>query len=278
MKKLTLPPGKELLKSGIWMFLFTICLSFQGLQAQDIAITGSVTEENGEPLPSVNIIVQGTEIGTATDVDGRYAINAPTDGVLIVSFLGFKTQLVPVDGRRVINIVLQEDIELLEDVVVIGYGTIKKSHLTGSVSSVKNENLDAIPLSRVDDALIGQISGVNIQQTNPAAGEAPDITVRGQGSINFDSYPLVVLDGIVVGNDGDFLSSLDMNDIESVELLKDASSSAIYGSRGANGILMITTKRGAEGPTQFSYHGYVGFKSVPTNDVLTTPDAWAEFV
>jgi len=263
----------------VLLFLFlSICFGSQALHAQDIAITGTVTEEDGQPLPSVNILIQGTQIGTATDINGEFRINAPSDAILVVSFLGFKTQLVPVDGRRVIDIVLQEDVELLEDVIVIGYGTIKKSHLTGSVSRVQNEKLDAIPLSRIDDALVGQIAGINIQQTNPAAGEAPDITVRGQGSISFDSYPLVVLDGIVVGNDGDFLSSLDMNDIESVELLKDASSAAIYGSRGANGILMITTKRGAEGPTQFSYHGYVGFKSVPSNNVLTTPGEWANFV
>lgn len=278
MKHFLKHKGNYILVRSLFVLFLSVSFGFQALHAQDIAISGTVTDETGQPLPSVNIVVQDTQIGTATDINGAYSLNVPSDAVLVVSFLGFKTQLVPVDGRRIINVVLLEDVELLEDVIVIGYGTIKKSHLTGSVSRVQNENLDAIPLSRVDDALVGQIAGVNIQQTNPAAGEAPDITVRGQGSISFESYPLVVLDGIVVGNDGDFLSSLDMNDIESVELLKDASSSAIYGSRGANGILMITTKRGAEGPTQFSYHGYVGFKSVPSTDVLTTPDAWAEFV
>lgn len=260
------------------LLLFSMLYSLQGVLAQEIAITGKVSDDQGRPLPGVNIVIQGTSQGTATDVDGNYQLRAPADGVLLFMYLGFKTQIVPIDSRRVINVVLEEDIEVLEDVVVIGYGTIRKSHLTGSVSRARNEKLDAIPLSRVDDALIGQISGINIQQTNPAAGEAPDITVRGQGSISFDSYPLVVLDGIVVGNDGDFLASLDMNDIESIELLKDASSSAIYGSRGANGILMITTKQGAEGPTQFSYHGYVGFKSVPKTDVLSTPAEWADFV
>lgn len=260
------------------LFLIFGVVTIQSSYAQQISITGVVTTNDGETLPNVNIVIQNTINGTATDIDGRYQLNAPNDAILVVSYLGFITQLVPVDNRREIDIVLQEDTQLLDEVVVIGYGTIKKSHLTGSVSSVKNESLDEIPLSRVDDALVGQIAGVNIQQTNPSAGEAPDITVRGQGSISFDSYPLVVLDGIVVGNDGDFLSSLDMNDVESVELLKDASSAAIYGSRGANGILMITTKKGAEGPTQFSYNGYVGFKSVPKSDVLTTPEAWADFV
>ena len=269
---------RNFLQRGIALaFLMTI-IGMQSIVAQDIAITGTVVDEQGLPLPNVNIIIQGTLRGAATDLDGVYSINAPSDAILVVSYLGFKTQLVPVDNRRVINIELEVDVEMLEDVVVIGYGSIKKSHLTGSVSSVKADKIQSVPVSRVDDALVGQIAGVNIQQTNPAAGEAPDITVRGQGSINFESFPLVVLDGIVVGNDGDFLASLDMNDIESIELLKDAASTAIYGSRGASGILMITTKQGAEGPTQFSYHGYVGFKSVPESDVLTTPDAWADYV
>ena len=253
-------------------------LSVQTANAQEISISGTITSQDGETLPNVNIVIQGTVSGTATNIDGNYTLNAPADAILVVSFLGFRTQLVPVDGRRTIDIVLEEDFELLDELIVIGYGTIKRSHLTGSVSKVENVGLDEIPLSRLDDALVGQIAGVSVQQTNPAAGEAPVIRVRGQGSISFDSDPLIVVDGIVTGSDADFLSSLDMNDVESIEVLKDASSAAIYGSRGANGILMVTTKQGKEGPTQFSYSGYVGFKSVAENDVLTTPSEWADFV
>lgn len=275
---------KQLLKfSGIrrdvfYLFFaaFTI-LSFD-VYSQNITVTGVVKGADGESLPSVSVTQEGSTIGTATDMDGKYSIEVAKNATLVFASMGLKTQLVPVSGRTEIDVVLNEDSELLDDIVVIGYGSIKKSHLTGSVSKVKNEKLDQIPVARVDDALNGQISGVVIQQTNPAAGEAPTIQVRGQGSISFESNPLIVLDGIVVGNDADFLASLDMNDVESVEVLKDASSGAIYGSRGANGIIMITTKKGVEGPTKFSYHGYVGFKSVPENDYLTTPSAWADFV
>lgn len=259
----------------IGFFLFSVSLSAQQL----LEVRGTIKDDDGLPIPGISVILQGSpEMGTATDKDGLYSIKVPADATLVFSGLGFKTQIVLVQGRKEIDIVLREDNEVLDEVVVIGYGSIKKSHLTGSVSKVKNIKLDQVPLSRVDDALQGQIAGVNIQQTNPAAGEAPTIRVRGQGSISFDSNPLIVLDGIVVGNDADFLSSLDMNDVESVEVLKDASSGAIYGSRGANGIIMITTKKGVEGPTKFSYNSYVGFKQVPSNDYLTTPSEWADFV
>ncbi|MEM9052896.1 MAG: SusC/RagA family TonB-linked outer membrane protein [Bacteroidota bacterium] len=261
-----------------FLLAFLVLLSTHAI-GQNITVSGIVSGPDGETVPGVTIVLEGsTSVGTSSDAEGKYSIDVPPDGTLSFSSIGFKTQLIPVDGRSKIDIALNENEELLEEVVVIGYGTVKKSHLTGSVSKVKNEKLDQIPTARVDDALVGQIAGVNIQQTNPAAGEAPTIRVRGQGSISFDSDPLIVLDGIVVGNDADFLSSLDMNDVESVEVLKDASSGAIYGSRGANGIIMITTKQGVEGPTKFSYHGYFGIKGVPENDVLTTPQDWMEFV
>jgi len=247
--------------------------------SQNITVSGTVTDSSGDALPGVYVSPQGSDTSTATDLSGKYSISAHPDSLLVFSAIGFSTQIVPILGKTTLDIVLAEEaVDIGDEAIVIGYGSIKKSHLTGSVSKVKNEKLDQIPLARVDDALVGQIAGVTVQQTNPAAGEAPVMRVRGQGSISFDSNPLIVLDGIVVGNDSDFLSSLDMNDIESVEVLKDASSGAIYGSRGANGIILITTKKGIEGPTKFTYHGYVGFKSVPENDYLTTPNDWFDFV
>lgn len=267
------------LKRWNYGLFLAVILSF-GMQvsAQDVTVSGVVKGDDGQTIPGVSIVVQNTTTGTTTDLEGKYSLTVPEDATLVFSGMGFKTQIVPLGGRSKIDISLAEDVEKLDELVVIGYGAIKKSHVTGSVSKVKNEKLDQIPLARVDDALVGQVSGVTIQSTNPAAGEAPTIRVRGQGSISFGSDPLIVLDGIVVGNDGDFLSSLDMNDVESVEVLKDASSGAIYGSRGANGIIMITTKQGVEGPTKFSYHGYVGFKQVPKNDILTTPEDWFDYV
>ena len=265
-------------------FTVALCLFFTGLvpaglMAQETyPLTGKITDDVGEALPGVAILVEGTGTGTVTNINGEYSINVSADQSLVLSFIGFRTITVPVNGKSQLDVSMEVDVAELEEIVVIGYGTQKRSHLTGSVSKVTNEKLDQIPLARVDDALVGQVAGVNIQMTNPAAGEAPTIRVRGQGSISFNSNPLIVVDGIAVGTDTDFLSSLDMNDVESMEVLKDAASSAIYGSRGANGIILITTKQGEEGPTQFSYNGYVGSKSVPSNDVLLSVNDWANIV
>ena len=246
--------------------------------ADVLTVSGIVTSEvDGEPLIGVTVSIKGTGTGTVTDFEGRYSIEVEEGTTLVFSYTGFKTKEMVVGPQTELNIILGEDIAQLNEVVVIGYGRQKKSHLTGSISKVKNEQLDQIPIARVDDALVGQVAGVNIQMSNPAAGEAPTIRVRGQGSISFDSNPLIVVDGIAVGTDADFLASLDMNDVESIEVLKDAASAAIYGSRGANGIIMITTKQGVEGPVKFSYDSYVGFKSVPKTDVLTTVDAWLDY-
>lgn len=269
---------------GIWVFCLSIpSFSFGYTITPDedkvISVTGKVTSaEDGEALIGVAVSIKEKNTGVTTDIDGNYSIKAEENDILVFSYIGMKMQEVPVNGRTSIDVVLNPDAEILEEVVVVGYGVQKKSHLTGSVSKVTNEKLDQVPLARVDDALAGQVAGVNIQMTNPAAGEAPTIRVRGPGSITFGSSPLIVVDGIAVGNDADYLSSLDMNDVESVEVLKDAASSAIYGSRGANGIIMITTKAGKEGPTRLNYDTYVGFKSVPDNDYLTTVADWSDFV
>jgi len=247
--------------------------------SQERTITGTVTasDETGG-LPGVNVIVKGTAQGTVTDLDGNYSLFVSQDDVILVfSSVGYVSEEVIVGNQTIVNMVMTPDITALEEIVVVGYGTQKKSHLTGSVAKVGGDDISQIPVSRLDDALNGQIAGVNIQQTNPAAGEAPTITIRGFGSITGSSSPLVVVDGIAM-TDQDYLASLNMDDVESVEVLKDASSATIYGSRGANGVIMITTKKGKEGKTKFSYDGNVGFKSVPENDVLTTVDAWSEFV
>ena len=261
------------------LILFAVLLLNIPLFAQDsYTLSGTVKDSENMPIPGANVIITNAQQGTTTDFDGNYSITVKNGDMLQFSYLGFTSQLVKVSGQKSLNIVLREDVAQLDEVVVIGYGTQKKANLTGSISKVVNENLDQIPTARVDDALVGQVAGINIQAPNPAAGEAPVIRVRGQGSISFDSNPLIVIDGIAVGNDADFLSSLDMNDVESIEILKDASSSAIYGSRGANGVVMITTKKGKEGPTRFSYNTYTGFKYVPSTDILTTPSEWMEFV
>ncbi len=245
-------------------FLFAMLVLSVPLSAQNTTITGKVVSEDGEGLPGVTILEQGTTNGTISDADGTYSINAPSNAVLVVSYIGFTTQIINVGGRTQIDVNLVTDVSELDEVVVIGYGTQKKSHLTGAISKVENKKLDQLPIARVDDALIGQVSGVNIQATNPEAGGAPTITIRGVGSITADSGPALVVDGIVVSSD--FLSNLDMNDIASFEVLKDAASAAIYGSEGSNGVIMITTKNGQAGRTKFGYQTYTGRKEAHGSD------------
>lgn len=232
---------------------------------QQITVTGTVTSaDNEEPLIGVTVAVKGAASGTITDVDGRYSIDTEEDAVLTFSYTGYKTTEVAVEGRSVIDLALSNDVALLDEVVVIGYGTTKKSSLTGAVSQVKSDELDEIPVSRVDDALVGRISGVNIQATEGEAGSAPTIRIRGTGSMVASSDPLIVVDGLVVDND--FLGSLDMNNVASFEVLKDAASAAIYGSRGGNGVILITTKDGQEGQTKFTYNAFVGNKEARQSD------------
>lgn len=235
------------------------------LLAQDsYLLSGKVSDEQQLPIPGVNIIITNTSKGASTDFDGKYQIEVKNDDVLQVSYLGYITQTVIVSGQKTLNIILQQDASELDQVVVVGYGTQKKSSLTGSVSLVVNDDLEQQALSRVDDALVGQVSGVNIQATEGEAGSAPTIRVRGTGSISSDSSPAIVVDGLIVDND--FLGSLDMNDVQSFSVLKDAASAAIYGSRGGNGVIIITTKQGKEGKTKFTYNTYTGFKEAKQSD------------
>lgn len=235
------------------------------VHAQDkYTISGTITDASQMPIPGVNVLVLKTTTGTSTDFDGNFSIAVKSGDVLQFSYIGYTTQTVIITNQKQLNIALSEDASQLEEVVVVGYGTSKKSHLTGAISKVVNENLDQIAVSRVDDALIGQVSGVNIQSTNAEAGGAPTITIRGVGSVTADSGPAVVVDGVVVSSD--YLGNINMNDVESFEVLKDAASAAIYGSEGANGVILITTKSGKSGKTQFSYETYTGYKQAHGSD------------
>ena len=236
------------------------------LFAQDsYTLTGTVVSKADQsPIPGVTVLILNTTTGTTTDFDGNYSISVKNGDVLQFSYIGFVTQAVTITGQTTLNISLSEDVNALDEVVVVGYGTQKKSHLTGSISKVVNDDLDQIAVARVDDALIGQVSGVNIQATNAEAGGAPTITIRGFGSVTADSGPALVVDGVVVSSE--FLGTLDMNDVESFEVLKDAASAAIYGSEGSNGVIMITTKSGKEGKTKFSYQTYTGWKDAHGSD------------
>lgn len=250
------------------LLILAIGLLNISIYAQDgFQLTGVVSDANNVPIPGVNIVIANTVKGTATDFDGNYEINVTNGDTLLFSYIGYVSQSIKITNQRQLNLTLVEDASQLEEVVVVGYGTQKKSHTTGAISKVVNENLDQIATSRIDDALIGQVSGVNIQATDGEAGAAPTISIRGVGSMAGDSTPLVVVDGVIVSSD--FLGSLNMNDVQSFEILKDAASSAIYGSKGANGIIMITTKPGVEGKTRINYSTYTGFKEARHSDAYT---------
>lgn len=242
----------------ITLFLF-LSLHFAAL-AQTVSVTGQVTDGTGFTLPGVNILVVGTSTGTVTDINGNYSINVASDATLRFNFVGYSTQDVAVEGRTRINVVLEEDMLRLEEVVVVGYGTQRREAVTGSVASVRGEDLRAVASSNVTQALQGRVSGVEMSQTSSKPGAEMQIRIRGTRSLNASNDPLVVLDGIpFAGSIGDISPS----DIRSVDILKDASATAIYGSRGANGVILITTHKGYKGQdASFTYNGYVGLKTI----------------
>ncbi len=260
------------------MVFSLLAMSRSGLMAQtEKTVTGKVTASDAaEGLPGVNVLISGSSQGTVTDFNGHYSIEVEDDNaVLVFSSIGYVTEEISVNGKSVIDLVMVEDITSLQEVVVVGYGTQQKSHVTGAISKVVNEKLDEVAVPRVDDALIGQVSGVNVQATSAEAGAAPTITIRGFGSVTADSGPAVVVDGVVVSSD--FLGNMNMNDIASFEVLKDAASAAIYGSEGANGVIMITTKRGQPGKTKFSFEMFAGFKEAfGSDDYKKSINEWAD--
>ncbi|MBN1925005.1 MAG: SusC/RagA family TonB-linked outer membrane protein, partial [Prolixibacteraceae bacterium] len=220
-------------------------------QASEIG--GIVTDESNNPLPGVNVVVQATTRGTVTDIDGKYSIQAEPKETLIFSFIGYKTQNVIVNNQTSINIKLISSYLDMDEVVVVGYGTVKKSDLTGSVTSVKSEELMASAPTSVQQALQGKAAGVLITSGN-TVNSTPNIRIRGNRSISANNDPLFVVDGFPMTGG---LESINPNDIESVEILKDASATAIYGSRGANGVILVTTKKGEAGKVTVEYDGYL---------------------
>jgi len=237
LKENFMVPTKRLMK----ILVLFACMASISVNAQEL-ISGKIIDENGEALIGVSVAIQETDTGTSTGVDGSFSLKASSDAVLEISYIGYKTQIISVNGQTNINITLSEDSEVLDEVVVIGYGTVKKSDVTGSVSSVSAEELQAIPVLNAAQALQGRAAGVAVQTQNggePGAGIS--IKVRGSSSLNASSDPLVVVDGFVGA------AFPQQNDIESIEILKDASATAIYGSRGSGGVILVTTKKGKPG-------------------------------
>jgi len=253
-----------------WLILFLLGISTSPIFSQ-IKISGTITDINNEPLIGVNITVKGTRIGTISDFNGKYSIEVPNkQSVIVFSYIGYKTieKSVPSSGQ--LNVIMEEETQSIEEVVVVAYGTQKKSHLTGAVSSLKNEKLDEIPVSRVDKALQGKIAGLQINNVNPEAGAAPKIRVRGMGSISASNDPLVVVDGFPIP---DGLSMISMGDVQSIEVLKDASSAALYGSRAAGGVILITTKSGEANKPKYNFKMYSGIRNaLKLPDMLSTEE------
>lgn len=272
---------------------FMLLFSIQLISAQT-KVSGTVTDESGQALVGVNVVIKGTSQGTITNVDGKYSITASADAQLVFNYVGFEENVQRVGNRTVINVTMKESAKSLEEVVVVGYGQIRKKDLTGSVASFGADKLKDRPYGNALQSLSGQVSGVQITQTQGAPGLAPSIKVRGASSINAGTTPLYVIDGIpledntIRSGDGsssasnmDFnrnpLNNINPNDIESIEVLKDASSAAIYGSRGANGVVIITTKQGKAGKTKVDASYEYGISNVNRRIEMMDAKEWMAF-
>jgi len=237
--------------------LFFFLGSFAILANAQVAIKGNIRDENNMPLPGVTIIEKGTNNGSTTDLDGNFTINVNENAILVISYVGYLTEEIETKGLTEVRLQLVPDIISLGDVVVIGYGSVKRSDLTGAVTSIKSEDISRLPVTRVEEALQGKAAGVMVLQNSGQPGNAPVIRVRGLATINGGS-PLVVVDGVAGGSLGD----INPNDIESIEVLKDAASQAIYGSGGCNGVILISTKKGKTGLMQTTLDVYMGTQKV----------------
>lgn len=222
-------------------------------------IKGVINDEQGETIIGASVIIKGEDTGTTSDMDGRFTLEAPEGAILVISYIGYHTQEVKVRKRSLLRVVLKEGNQLLDEVVVVGYGTVKKSDLTGAVSGVSNRQYKNQPVQRVENILQGRTPGVEVTATSGMPGASMKVRVRGTTSINKSSDPLYVIDGIISSSG---LDGINPSDIQSMEILKDASSTAIYGSRGSNGVILITTKQGSEGKAQVTFDASVGLSTV----------------
>ena len=281
MKHRLLQPLFSGLGSPVWGIVLFCCWSHGTLAGPKLTykaspeesfvatVTGTVTSApEGEGLPGVNVLVKGTSTGTVTDIAGAYSINVTEeDAILVFSSIGYLTQEVPLNGRTVVDVALAEDVQSLDEIVVIGYGTQRSQDVTGAVATVNQEAIKNVPVSSIDQKMVGQVAGVQIQQVSGAPGGGTSVKIRGSGSLGAGNEPLYVVDGMPYSSDMNQtlnpLSFIDPNTIESITVLKDASSTAIYGSRGANGVVMITTKKGQYEQTQVNVSSMYGVQQVP---------------
>lgn len=259
-----IPPRRN--RKSLWLALLFLNCSILFAQAQNV--TGTVTDAEGAPIPGVNILVKGTNTGTTTDVNGRYAVNVEGENqILVFSFIGYSSQEIPVNNRNVIDLSLQPDTQVLEEVVVVGYGTLQKRDLTGAVSQVKVAQLENENPNAVQDVLRGNIAGLNVGFSTSAKGGG-SLQVRGKQSLNANSSPLLVLDGAIYYGS---LSDINPNDIESVDVLKDGSSAAVFGAKAAAGVILITTKKGKLGKPTVTFNTNVGLATMSMDEPVYGP-------
>ncbi len=244
------------------------------IQQEGKTLNGIVKDKNGEPIIGANVVVKGTTNGTITDIDGQYSLsNVSNNDILTISYIGYLSKDIPVNGQQVINILLDEDTQKLDEIVVVGYGTVKKRDLTGSVASINAEKIEQIAVTNPALALQGRIPGVLVEQTDYAPGGGLKIRVRGNRSFKASNDPLYVVDGMPLTTG---IEAINPSDIESIDVLKDASATAVYGARGANGVIIVTTKKGKAGKVQVDYNGYVGVQTVAKRLDVMDGAEWTE--
>ncbi|MEG1585509.1 MAG: SusC/RagA family TonB-linked outer membrane protein, partial [Bacteroidales bacterium] len=244
--------------------------AFQAAQ-QNKTIKGNVKDETGLGLPGVSVVVKGTTMGTITDYDGNYTLEVPENAEVVFSYIGYKPQTIKVAGKTMINLDLVPDQQALEEVVVIGYGTVKKRDLTGAVTSIKSEDITLSPTANPMAALQGKVAGLDITRSSGKAGSGVSMQLRGNRSLSASGEPLFIIDGMP----GDY-GTLNPNDIESIEILKDASSTAVYGAAGANGVIIIYTKKAKEGKPLINFNAYVGYNGWATVPEVRIGDSYMQ--
>ena len=263
--------------SGLQRMFFSALLAVLSIgiaHAQGKSVSGTVLDGTGMSVIGASVMVKGTGNGTITDMDGKFVLsNVPEDATLEISFVGYKSQHLSVKGKTTFNVTLEEDTEMLDEVVVVGYGTVKKANVVGSIAKVNAEAIEDRPVTRVEQALQGQMAGVSVRSTSGAPGSDITINVRGAASINGESTPLYVVDGVPIDN----LSGINPNDIESIDVLKDAASASIYGSRGSNGVVLITTKKGKTGKPVITLNAYAAVSSLEKKVDVMNSEEWIAF-
>jgi len=269
------PKEKNLWKLTKGALFLVFCLFSFSVFAQNRTVRGTVKDASGEPLIGVTVQIQGTSSGTVTDMDGKFELeNVPTNAILDFSYVGMQPQSVAVNGRSTIDITMREDVAALDEVVVVGYGTQTRREITGSVANVSEKDFNKGLTKDAADLLQGKVAGLSITSASGDLNDSPTIRLRGVNTLQRDNGPFIVIDGVPGGD----LNSVAPQDIESISVLKDASPAAIYGSRSAGGVILITTKRGSASAQRISYDGYVAISTAANKPEMLSAQDWRNYV